>query len=139
MIRTIRAMEAGRIPVAIQGGYDFVDSRDVVDGILSCEEDGVIGECYILNGHHISVRDLLNKVRGIAGKRPVTIELPYRLANSIAPAAERVSLLFGKNAPLFTQYSVYTLHTNGAFSHDKAYKAFGYCPREIDESIRDSL
>ena len=139
MIRTIRAMEAGRIPVAIQGGYDFVDSRDVADGILSCEEYGFAGECYILNGHYISVKVLLNRVRGFAGKRPVTIELPYRLANGIAPAAERVTLIFGKNAPLFTPYSVYTLHTNGAFSHDKAYKAFGYCPREIDESIRDSL
>ena len=139
MIRTIRAMEAGKIPVAIQGEYDFVDSRDVVDGILSCEEYGSAGEYYILNGHYISVRDLLNKVRGIAGKHLVTIELPYRLANAIAPAAERVSLLFDKNVPLFTPYSVYTLHTNGAFSHDKAYKSFGYCPREIDESIQASL
>ena len=116
-----------------------MDSRDVVEGILSCEEYGTAGECYILNGHYISVRNLLNRVRGIAGKRPVTIELPYRLANGIAPAAERVSLIFGKNAPLFTPYSVYTLHTNGAFSHDKAYKSFGYCPREIDESIQASL
>ena len=139
MIRTIRAMAAGRIPVAIQGGYDFVDSRDVVEGILSCEEYGTAGECYILNGHYISVRDLLNRVRGFAGKRPITIELSYHLANAIAPAAESVSLLFGKNVPLFTPYSVYTLHTNGAFSHDKAYKAFGYCPREIDESIQASL
>jgi dihydroflavonol-4-reductase len=106
---------------------------------LGCEEYGSTGECYILNGHYISVRDLLNKVRGIAGKRPVTIELPYRLANAIAPTAERVSMLFDKNVPLFTPYSVYTLHTNGVFSHEKAFKAFGYCPREIDESIRASL
>lgn len=139
MIRTIRAMAAGRIPVAIQGGYDFVDSRDVAEGILSCEEKGSAGECYILNGHYISVMDLLNRVRGMVGKRPVTIELPYSFVNAIAPAAERVSLLFSKNAPLFTPYSVYTLHTNGMFSHKKAHKAFGYCPREIEESIRASL
>lgn len=139
MIRTIRAMEAGRIPVAIQGGYDFVDSRDVVNGILSCEEFGSSGECYILNGHYISVRDLLNTVRGLVGKCPVAIELPYQFVKAIAPAMERVSSIFSKNAPLFTPYSVYTLHTNGAFSHEKALTAFGYCPRDIGESIRDSL
>ena len=139
MIRTIRAMGAGRIPIAIRGGYDFVDSRDVVDGILSCEEQGVPGECYILSGHYISVLDLLNTVREIAGKRRVTMELPYGLARRIAPAAERISLLFSKAVPLFTPYSVYTLHTNGLFSHEKATKALGYFPRTIDQSIRASL
>ena len=139
MIRTLKAMESGKIPVAIQGGYDFVDSRDVANGILLCEENGKPGECYILNGHYITIKELLNIIREITGKHKTDIELPYHLANGIAPAAERVSLLFDKNVPLFTPYSVYTLHTNGAFSHDKAYKAFGYCPREIDESIRDSL
>ena len=125
--------------LAIQGGYDFVDSRDVANGILLCEENGKPGECYILNGHYITIKELLNIIRDITGKHKTDIELPYRLANGIAPAAERVTLIFGKNAPLFTPYSVYTLHTNGAFSHDKAYKAFGYCPREIDESIQASL
>ena len=60
MIRTILAIAKGTIPVALHGGYDFVDARDVVDGILACEEKGRAGECYILNGHYITVSDLLN-------------------------------------------------------------------------------
>ena len=139
MIRTIKAMAAGRIPIAIQGGYDFVDSRDVVSGILSCEERGGVGECYILNGHYISVLDLLNTVRKLTGKRQVKAELPYEFVRRIAPAMEQVSSLFSKKPPLFTPYSVYTLHTNGMFSHEKAKNAFGYSPRDISESIRASL
>ena len=77
-----------------------------MDGILSCEEYGSAGECYILNGHYISVRDLLNTVRGLVGKRPTRIELPYKFVNAIAPAAERLLLLFSNNAPLFTPYRV---------------------------------
>ena len=139
MIRTIRAMAEGKIPVGLKGGYDFVDSRDVVDGILSCEEKGRPGECYILNGHYITVLSLLNLIRKANGRRAAKIEVPYRLVKTLAPVAEFSSKLIGSHAPLFTPYSVYTLHTNGVFSHRKATEEFGYSPRPIEESIRDSL
>ena len=139
MIRTLKAMESGKIPVAIQGGYDFVDSRDVANGILLCEENGKPGECYILNGHYITIKELLNIIRDITGKHKTDIELPYSFIKTIAPIVERLSLLLNKSAPLFTPYSVYTLHTNGFFSHEKAFREFGYSPRDIETSIRASL
>ena len=138
MIRTVRAMADGRIPAAIEGGYDFVDSRDVAGGILACEKLGRTGECYILNGSYISVLDLINKIRAMKGRRPVKTELPYALARAVAPMAEKLAIL-RKRQPLLTPYSVYTLHTNGKFSHDKASREFGYSPRSIDESLRDSF
>lgn len=139
MIRTVRAMADGKIPFAIKGGYDFVDSRDVVQGILGCEARGKSGECYILSGHYISVLELLNIVRGIVHKKPVKIELPYGLMRVIASAAERFCLFFGQEAPLITPYSIYTLHTNGHFSCGKAMNTFDYRPRPIEETIRESL
>ena len=139
MIRTIRAMADGSIPVGIQGGYDFVDSRDVAAGILGCEEHGRAGECYILNGSYISVLDLTNLTRRLAGRRPTGIELPHWFVKLVAPVSERFSKVFGKHVPLFTPYSIYTLHTNGLFSHEKAHREFGYSPRDIEESVRASL
>ena len=139
MVRTIQAMASGRIPVSMEGGYDFVDVRDVADGILACEEYGRAGECYILSGHYVKVRELLSTVRRIRGRHENRIELPHSLVRRIAPLAERLSLLTGDRLPLLTPYSVYTLHANGRFSHEKASKSFGYRPRGIVESIRDSL
>ena len=139
MVRTIRAMASGRIPVSMEGGYDFVDVRDVADGILSCEEHGQAGECYILSGHYVKVRELLSTVCHIKGRRASRLELPHGLVRRIAPIAERLSLLAGDHSPLLTPYSVYTLHTNGRFSHEKASRLLGYKPRGIVESIRDSL
>ncbi len=43
MTETIRAFWQGAFPVAITGGYDFVDVRDVAEGILSCAERGQRG------------------------------------------------------------------------------------------------
>lgn len=139
MIRIINAMASGKIPFAVRGGYDFVDSIDVADGILKCESSGKSGECYILSGHYISVLELLNTVRKIVNKKPVKVELPYGLMRVLAPVIERFSLLFGQKAPLITPYSVYTLHTNGKFSYGKAMNAFGYRPRPIEETIRASF
>ena len=139
MIRTIKAMAEGRISVGLQGGYDFVDSRDVVSGIIGCEEKGRPGECYILNGHYISVLELVNTVRRFRGKKPTRIEAPHAAAKLIAPIAEWFSNAVKKEAPLLTPYSVYTLHTNGCFSHEKATREFGYQPRPLEESIHDSL
>lgn len=139
MIRTIHAMAEGRIPVGLKGGYDFVDSRDVVSGILSCEKKGRCGECYILTGHYITVLQLLNVVRKIHGKKERKIEIPYGLVKAIAPISEGAARLIGRKAPLFTPYSVYTLHTNGDFSHEKATRELDYQPRDLVDSIRDSL
>ncbi len=139
MIRTIHAIAKGTIPIALHGGYDFVDSRDVADGILACEVNGRSGECYILNGHYFTVSDLLNSIRKMKGKAVRKTVLPYSAAKMLAPVVEWVSVLFKRPAPLFTPYSVYTLNTNGRFSHEKASKEFGYSPRNIAESIRASL
>ena len=139
MVRTIRAMASGRIPVSMEGGYDFVDVRDVAEGILACEEYGQAGECYILSGHYVKVKELLSTICRLKGRRENRIELPHGLVRRIAPIAERLSLLAGDHAPLLTPYSVYTLHANGRFSHEKASRVLGYRPRGIVESIRDSL
>jgi dihydroflavonol-4-reductase len=139
MIRTIQAISDGKISVGLQGGYDFVDSRDVADGIIGCEEKGRPGECYILNGNYIGVLELVNSIRKIRGKKTTRIEAPHALAKLIAPVAEYFSRTFSKDAPLLTPYSVYTLHTNGRFSHEKATREFDYHPRPMEESIRDSL
>ena len=139
MIKTIRAMAKGTIPVSISGGFDFVDSRDVAEGILRCEALGKRGECYILNGHYVSIRELLNLVRGMVGKKAIRFELPYRLGKAVAAVGERVMHLLGEPDPVFTPYAIYTLNTNGRFSHEKARAAFGYQTRDLAESIRASL
>lgn len=65
---------AGKLPIAVKGGYDFVDVRDVAAGIVSCAEKGVRGKCYILSGHYATIRDILETVAGSIG-----IKKPYRI------------------------------------------------------------
>jgi len=137
-VRTVEAMAKGRLPASIAGGYDFVDVRDAADGILRCIERGRPGECYILSGRYATITELAALTARLAGRRPPRLTAPYALAKLIAPAAERLALLFGRK-PVLTPYSVYTLQTNGRFSNEKAARELGYHPRQLEETLRDML
>lgn len=127
----------GRLTACIHGGYDFVDVRDVSDGILSAVEKGKRGECYILSNTHVEVPDLLNMLSNATNKKRIKTILPMWFANFTAPIAEVYYKLL-KQPPLYTRYSLYTLYSNSNFSHEKATKELDYNPREIAETLKDT-
>ncbi|MBE0672901.1 MAG: NAD-dependent epimerase/dehydratase family protein [Anaerolineales bacterium] len=122
----------------VDGAYDFVDVRDVADGLIAAAEHGKRGESYILSGQKISVRYLLETVREITGKHFFQMKIPFDLAKFAAkftPAYYR----FANETPRFTPYSLEVLQSNSNISHAKATRELGYAPRPIFESIRDAV
>ena len=127
---------AGRLPFAVRGGYDFVDVRDVAKGILDCSENGEPGKGYILSGHYVTIRKMLQLVGKTAKRKYRPICLPLGLAKLAAPYYEHRSLK--KRKPLFfTPYSVAVLASNGQFSHAAASECFAYHPRPVKDTLRD--
>lgn len=126
----------GKLPLAVRGGYDFVDVRDVANGILACSESGEPGKGYILSGCYVTIRRMLQLVGKAAKLKYRPICLPLGLARLAAPYYERRSLRERK--PLFfTPYSVSVLASNGQFSHAAASECFAYQPRPIEETLGD--
>jgi len=68
----------------VDGAYDFVDVRDVAEGIILAGEKGRMGESYILSGERISVRYLLETIREVTGKGFFVLKIPFRLAHFVA-------------------------------------------------------
>ena len=131
-----RSFLAGKLPLAVRGGYDFVDVRDVANGILACSESGEPGKGYILSGCYVTIRRMLQLVGKAAKLKHRPICLPLGLARLAAPYYERRSLRERK--PLFfTPYSVSVLASNGQFSHAAASECFAYQPRPIEETLGD--
>lgn len=87
-----KAFLKGRLPFAVRGGYDFVDVRDVADGILGCATGGKSGEGYILSGHYITIKEMLEIIGNTAELRRRPICLPLGLAKIAAPYYERKCL-----------------------------------------------
>ena len=127
---------SGKLPFAVRGGYDFVDVRDVANGILACSESGEPGKGYILSCCYVTIRRMLQLVGKAAKLKYRSICLPLGLARLAAPYYERRSLRERK--PLFfTPYSVSVLASNGQFSHAAASERFAYQPRPIEETLGD--
>lgn len=126
---------SGRLPVCVKGGYDFVDVRDVANGCLLAAERGRLGQCYILSGHYLSIRDLLTGVGECCGKRPPLI-VPRFLPVAASPYIEWQAARRGVR-PIYTRYALSTLTANSRFSYAKAHSELGYIPQDPKETIRD--
>lgn len=129
---------AGKLPVAVKGGYDFVDVRDVAAGIVSCAENGVRGKCYILSGHYATIRDILETVAKNTGIKKVVSYIPIALAKIVAPFYELNSIRKKKKL-FFTPYAVRVLQSNALFSEKAAKNDLGYAPRSLKETLSDTV
>ncbi len=122
----------------VDGAYDFVDVRDVADGMIAAQERGRRGESYILSGQKLSVRYMLETVREVTGKAFSSIKIPF----SLAEIASRYTVWYylrSKAKPRFTPYSLEVLQSNSNISFRKALTELGYKPRPIYESIGDTV
>jgi len=127
-----------RIPAAVNGGYDFVDVRDVASGIIKAAQKGKAGDCFLLSNKYYSVKELLTTLQEITGGKKIKSKLPMWLAYFSLPFLSAFFKLCGKR-PLYTAYSLYTLKSNSNFSHEKAAKELGYSPRELRDSLTDTV
>ena len=54
----LRHAALGHVPAVVAGGFDFVDVRDVVAGIVAAASLGRTGESYLLPGHQVTALEL---------------------------------------------------------------------------------
>lgn len=122
----------------VDGAYNFVDVRDVAEGLISAAENGRRGESYILSGQKISVRYLLETVREITGRHFFQLKIPFDLAK-FATLFTPLYYRFAKETPRFTPYALEVLRSNSNISHAKATRELSYSPRSLYESLSDTV
>lgn len=127
-----------RLTSGVNGGYDFVDVRDVANGVIAACDKGRKGECYILSNKYYEVREILAMLQEITGKSKIRNFLPLWFIKTMAPLAELYYKIL-KQPPLFTSYSIYTLNSNALFSHEKATAELGYTTRDMNETLSDTV
>lgn len=137
IIQLIQMYLSGKLSAGVTGGYDFVDVRDVADGCIAAAEKGKVGECYILSNRYCTVKELLEFMR-VASNGRKKVCFPLKIAKLAAPIFEKAAEIT-HTRPLFTKYSLYTMESNGHFTHDKATMQLGYHPRDIKITIEDTI
>ncbi len=128
----------GRLTAYINGSYNFVDVRDLALGIISAAEIGKDKEIYLLTGSDITVKNLLDMISDITGRRKVKTKLWYSFIFAMSFFAELYYKLM-KQKPLFTHYSIMILRSNHLFSNEKAKNELGFKTRDLRDTITDTI
>jgi dihydroflavonol-4-reductase len=127
-----------RLPGLVAGGFDWVDVRDVVAGILAAADHARAGSRYLLGGQRATVVELARLVAQVTGRPAPWLVTPMWLARAVAPGAEWAARLAGRR-PLFTPESLYALRNHLEISSARARQELGYAPRALEATVRDTF
>ncbi len=125
-----------KLPGLVEGGFDWVDVRDVAAGIQQAAEHGRKNESYLLTGNYAPMAALADLAQAITGVRPPRLTSPMWLARLGAPVMERVAKLT-RSEPLYTSESLLALRANKVYSKAKSSKELDYRPRPLEHTVRD--
>ncbi|MGL5955907.1 MAG: NAD-dependent epimerase/dehydratase family protein [Brevinema sp.] len=124
--------------LGLSGAYNFVDVRDVVQGIIAAGQKGRIGERYILSGHLLSIKDKKKVIDEILNRKSWYLSTPkwlcYLGAFFLSPLYKPFNLI-----PILTNESLEILFSNADLRHDKATQELGYTVRPFKETMTDIL
>jgi dihydroflavonol-4-reductase len=127
-----------RLPALLDGGYNWVDARDVAAGALAAERQGRTGECYLLTGHWVHICEVSALIGRLTGRRTPMLATPLWLALLASYGSLGWGKLRGK-VPKFTPGAVRSIQMHRYISHAKATRELDYRPRPFEQTVRDSL
>ncbi len=138
MGRTLLLLYYRRLPALLDGGFDWVDVRDVVGGLMSLADRGRPGESYLLSGAFQPIRGVAEVAARITGRAPPRMDTPRWLASATAPLVATVQGWLGQE-PLYTPEALHAVFKGSRdVRSDKARVELGYTARPLEETLRDA-
>jgi len=131
-------MYFGRVPVLLEMLSDYVDVRDVADGMIAAAEKGRRGERYLLTGDVIPVMEMVSLYAELTGAKVPGRALPLWVGWVLLPFALAGSAVT-KKEPFITGDMLRASVSNEVVSHDKAHRELGYTIRTLRESLTDAV
>jgi len=131
---------AGKLPLLPfpELGICLTHVEDIAAGILLALDKGKLGETYVLSGPVTTMRDAVEVVAGISGRKAPKRALPVPLMKAMIPIGPLVGKLMGQPPNLRELISSGDRVTFWA-SHEKASRELGYTPRGMEEGLRQTL
>lgn len=128
----------GKIPVSLEGGYDFVDVRDVAEGHVEAALRGKAGSMYILSGEWISIQSLMGELASLTDRNAPKVRLPSVASKALSFFLTGIGTALGAK-PLLSSDAASTVLSNSSVSSEKARRELGFRSRPLRETIRDTV
>lgn len=128
-------LATGKVPALIQGGFHWVDVRDVASGAMLAAERGRTGEGYLLSSEWVSVPDIAAMVQRITGTRAPRMTVPMWMARMTGPVVD-LAAKAGLKPPYTSEY-LGPLRASREMDTTKAREELGWTSMPIEQSLRD--
>jgi nucleoside-diphosphate-sugar epimerase len=131
---------AGKLPLMPfpELGICMSHVEDVARGVLLALDKGELGETYVISGPATTMREAIETVARVSGRKAPTRNLPTGLMKAMVPIGPLVGKIMGQPPNLRELISSADNVTFWA-SYDKAQRELGYSPRGLEEGLRQTL
>ncbi len=133
----LKKLFSGALPILVNGGFDWVDVRDVAKVCVTALSHGKSGENYLLPGHFATFRKLDGICGEISENHVSRLFIPIWIAVLGLPFIGAWTKL-SRKPQLYTWESLQTLrNASQNISAAKARQSLGYTTRPLKQSLRD--
>lgn len=128
----------GKMPAYVDTGLNVVAVEDVATGHLLAAEKGRIGERYILGCRNMTLKQILDALSAITGRRAPRVKLPHVVALMAGYADEMYSRLAGREPQIPVEGVKMSRHKMFIES-DKAAQELGYRAGKIESALERAV
>lgn len=133
----LESVRQRQVPLDPGFHFNFVDVRDVAQGLILAAEKGRAGERYILaNEHSSALAEVINAANTVAPGHRQPPRAPAWLLMGVAWLQEGLAKLTGRPARLLMSQVRLFHGVRQEYSIAKARRELGYCPRSPDDALK---
>ena len=135
----VRDFANGKLRAYIPGGFEFVATRDIVEGHVLAMEKGRSGQKYIISSGYASVDDLMEILSRVTGRPGPRLRLPAPVMAVVAEITHFVGTHFFPKMPQrLTPGAVRILRQNRRADTSKARRELGFRPTSLEKAIAEA-
>ncbi len=137
--RTLCDYANRKLHAYVDGGFEFVAARDIVQGHLLCMQRGRSGEKYIFSSEYKTISDILDLFAEVSGLPRPRRRIPTPL---MLVFSEVASFYLSRSHPgfpqRFTPGAIRLLQKRRRADNGKARRELGYKPTSIRAAVREA-
>jgi len=138
--KTIIDFAKGKMNGFVEGAFDFVPVRDVVEGHILAMEKGRIGERYLLTGERLTIGQTLDYLHELTGAARPKLRIPAGLLQSVAIVKDWGERnFFPEKIPRFNYHSIRLLRSGKYGDNRRAVEELGMESTPVKEAYRESV
>ncbi|QQS45670.1 MAG: NAD-dependent epimerase/dehydratase family protein [Acidobacteriota bacterium] len=134
----VRFLE-GRMPAYVHTGLNLIDVDDVARGHLLAWSRGRTGERYILGNRNLTLKEMLDMLAAITGKKSPSIAIPHFIPLAVAFIDEKILAAYFGKKPDVSLFSVQMSMKPMYYDSSKAVRELGLPRSPVERALEKAV